>query len=39
MIQYFDVFKDEDNRCFQLRTKTNSYTLEFDDPQRENIFF
>jgi bacteriocin biosynthesis cyclodehydratase domain-containing protein len=38
MIQYFDVFKDEDNRCFQLRTKTNSYTLEFDDPQRENIF-
>ncbi len=38
MLQNFDVFKDENNNCFQLRTKTNSYALEFDDQERENIF-
>lgn len=38
MIQYFDVFKDDQNGCFQLRTKTNSYALEFDDPEKEQIF-
>ena len=38
MLQNFDVFKDENNNCFQLRTKTNSYALEFDDIERENIF-
>ena len=38
MIDTFDVFKDESNGCFQLRTKTNAYVLEFDDPEKEQIF-
>ena len=38
MLQNFDVFKDETNHCFQLRTKTDSYILEFDDPEKEAIF-
>lgn len=38
MLQNFDVFKDEINNCFQLRTKTDSYSLEFDDPEKEAIF-
>jgi Ca2+-binding EF-hand superfamily protein len=38
MIDTFDVFKDESNGCFQLRTKTNAYALEFDDPEKEQIF-
>ena len=38
MLNKFDVFKDDANNCFQLRTKTDSYTLEFDDPEKEAIF-
>jgi len=38
MIENFDVFKDERQNCYQLRTKTNSYALEFDDKERESIF-
>ncbi|MBW8049874.1 MAG: TOMM precursor leader peptide-binding protein [Cytophagales bacterium] len=38
MIEKFDIFKDNENNCFQLRTKTNSYALEFDDKEKENIF-
>lgn len=38
MIDKFDVFKDEANNCFQLRTKSNAYALEFDDTEKETIF-
>ncbi|MFA8434850.1 MAG: TOMM precursor leader peptide-binding protein [Marinifilaceae bacterium] len=38
MIDKFDVFKDEGNNCFQLRTKSNAYALEFDDAEKEAIF-
>lgn len=38
MIKNFDVFKDQKQNCYQLRTKTNSYTLEFDDKEKEDIF-
>ncbi|RZT97059.1 bacteriocin biosynthesis cyclodehydratase domain-containing protein [Ancylomarina subtilis] len=38
MIDKFDVFKDEANNCFQLRTKSNAYALEFDDIEKEAIF-
>lgn len=38
MIDKFDVFKDESNGCFQLRSKTNAYVLEFDDCEKEEIF-
>jgi thiazole/oxazole-forming peptide maturase SagC family component len=38
MIENFDIFKDDNHNCYQLRTKTSSYALEFDDKERENIF-
>ncbi len=38
MIENFDIFKDEKHNCYQLRTKTNSYSIEFDDQEREYIF-
>jgi thiazole/oxazole-forming peptide maturase SagC family component len=38
MIINFDIFKDNKQNCYQLRTKTDSYTLEFDDKEREDIF-
>lgn len=38
MIQNFNVFKDTSNNCYQVRTKTQSYTIEFDDIEKENIF-
>ncbi|WP_196890119.1 TOMM precursor leader peptide-binding protein [Aureivirga sp. CE67] len=38
MLEKFDIFKDTENNCFQLRTKTVSYTLDFDDPEKESIF-
>ena len=38
MIEKFDIFKDDKQNCYQLRTKTNSYALEFDDKEREKIF-
>jgi len=38
MIEKFDIFKDENNSCYQLRTKTYCYTLEFDDQEKEDIF-
>lgn len=38
MIEHFDVFEDQENDCFQLRTKTTSYALEFDSEEKEQIF-
>ncbi|WP_196894694.1 TOMM precursor leader peptide-binding protein [Aureivirga marina] len=38
MLEKFDIFKDNENNCFQLRTKSVSYTLDFDDPEKESIF-
>ncbi|MFO7827411.1 MAG: TOMM precursor leader peptide-binding protein [Bacteroidales bacterium] len=38
MIENFDIFKDDRQNCYQLRTKTNAYVLEFDDKEREYIF-
>jgi len=38
MIENFDVFIDKEQNCYQLRTKTISYTLQFDDKEKEDIF-
>ncbi|MDC1105644.1 TOMM precursor leader peptide-binding protein [Prolixibacteraceae bacterium] len=38
MISKYDVFKDETHQCYQLRTKTQTYLLEFDEEEKENIF-
>ncbi len=38
MIENFDVFIDKKQNCYQLRTKTISYTLQFDDKEKEDIF-
>lgn len=38
MFKDYDVFFDQPNNCFQLRTKTNVYLIEFDDIEKSNIF-
>lgn len=38
MFKEFDVFFDSDNNCFQIRTKNNCYTLDFEDDARRVIF-
>jgi len=38
MIEKFDVFKDENNNCYQVRTKTQSYSIVFDNKEKEEIF-
>ncbi len=38
MINQYDVFKDDSLNCYQIRTKSNSFMLEFDDEEKENIF-
>jgi len=34
----FDVFKDEDQGSYQLRTKTTLFNISFDDIEQEDIF-
>lgn len=38
MLEKFDVFKDKENLCYQLRTKNTLFSIEFDDKDREDIF-
>ncbi len=38
MIKELDIFKDNQNKCYQLRTKSNLFTIEFDDKEKEEIF-
>ena len=38
MIEKFDVFKDKNNNCYQVRTKTQSYSIVFDNKEKEEIF-
>lgn len=38
MINNYDIFKDETLNCYQIRTKSNSYMVEFDDQEMEDIF-
>jgi bacteriocin biosynthesis cyclodehydratase domain-containing protein len=38
MFKNFDVFYDEDNRCYQIRTKCVSFAIEFDNEEKQFIF-
>mgnify|MGYP006091217485 CR=1 FL=1 len=38
MIEKFDIFKDKINNCYQVRTKTQSYSIVFDNKEKEEIF-
>lgn len=38
MFSQYDVFFDEANQCYQLRTKSNTYLVEFDEEVKRNIF-
>ena len=38
MIKNFDIFFDEDNNLYQIRTKNNTTIIEFTDTEKENIF-
>ena len=33
-----DIFKDNDNLCYQVRTKTASFAIGFDNENKEAIF-
>ncbi len=38
MIEKFDVFEDTENHCIQLRTKSEIFELEFDNPEKKDTF-
>lgn len=38
LLQHLDIFKDEENNCFQVRDKQSFYTIEFDDAEKEAVF-
>jgi bacteriocin biosynthesis cyclodehydratase domain-containing protein len=37
-MKHFDIFFDQDNNVYQVRTKTDTTTIEFTDPAKEQIF-
>ena len=37
-IKDFDLFEDKINKVYQLRTKTNGFVIQFEDPEKEDIF-
>lgn len=38
MLENFDIFKDEDNNCYQIRSKTSTFVVVFDEEESEKIF-
>lgn len=38
MLANYDIFKDEDNGCYQIRSKTSTYAIVFDEEISEAIF-
>ncbi len=38
MFKEFDVFFDEVNQCYQIRTKANSFAIDFDDDSKKEVF-
>lgn len=38
MLANYDIFKDEDNGCYQIRSKTSTYAIIFDEEISEAIF-
>ena len=37
-MKQFDIFFDNDNKLYQVRTKTDTTTIEFTDSEKELIF-
>jgi bacteriocin biosynthesis cyclodehydratase domain-containing protein len=38
MFNEYDIFFDKENNCFQVRTKSNIYLIEFDDEEKQTLF-
>lgn len=38
MLANYDIFKDEDNNCYQIRSKTSTFVVVFDEEVSEKIF-
>ena len=38
MLNQYDIFWDEDHQIYQIRTKTDIYAIEFDNPQKKATF-
>lgn len=38
MLQNYDIFKDEDNGCYQIRSKSSIHAIVFDEEISEKIF-
>lgn len=38
MLANYDIFKDEDNNCYQIRSKTSTFVVVFDENVSERIF-
>ncbi|MEM7548466.1 MAG: TOMM precursor leader peptide-binding protein [Bacteroidota bacterium] len=38
MLELYDVFEDEENDCFQVRTKGDIILIEFEDDRKKEIF-
>ena len=38
MLDNYDIFKDEDNGCYQIRSKTSTFAVVFDEEISETIF-
>ena len=38
MFKDFDIFFDQLNNCYQVRTKTNCFVLDFEDDEKKQVF-
>ena len=38
MLEKYDVFYDKENQCYQVRTKSNVFVIEFDDDLKYQVF-
>lgn len=38
MLNQYDIFWDEDHNIYQIRTKTDIYAIEFDNPKKKYLF-
>lgn len=38
MLDKYDIFKDENNGCYQIRSKTSTFAVVFDEEISEAIF-
>ena len=38
MLKDYDIFYDKENQCYQVRTKSNVFVIEFDDDLKYKVF-